>query len=123
MKFADAKKQAHEILNGRIIVGHSLQHDFKALEYVDIDKSKIRDLVKFKKYQNSVEVANKLARVSAAPQQTVLRVNHGAKSLKKLSKEFLGVIIQEGEHSSVVDARASLALYRIAEQEWENFAR
>ena len=44
----------------------------------------------------------------------------GAKSLKKLSKDFLGVTIQEGAHSSVIDARASLALYRIVEREWEN---
>ena len=31
--------------------------------------------------------------------------------------------IQEGAHSSVIDARASLALYRIVEQEWENYAK
>ena len=60
---------------------------------------------------------------------TINQVNHntvpvnshnGAKSLKKLSKEFLGIVIQEGAHSSVIDARASLALYRIQEKEWEN---
>lgn len=47
-------------------------------------------------------------------------MSHGAKGLKKLSKEFLNVSIQEGSHSSVIDARASMALYRIVESEWEN---
>ena len=47
-------------------------------------------------------------------------MSHGAKGLKKLSDEFLGVKIQQGAHSSVIDARASLALYRIVESEWEN---
>ena len=50
-------------------------------------------------------------------------VTHGAKSLKRLSKEFLGTIIQDGSHSSVVDARASMALYRISEKEWENYVK
>ena len=47
-------------------------------------------------------------------------VQHGAKGLKKLSKEFLNVSIQEGAHSSVIDARASMALYRLVDKEWEN---
>jgi RNA exonuclease 4 len=50
-------------------------------------------------------------------------VSHGCKSLKKLSAEFLGIKIQEGAHSSVVDARASLALYRIVQDDWENWIK
>ena len=46
-----------------------------------------------------------------------------AKSLKKLAAEFLGKQIQEGQHSSVIDARAALALYRINEKEWENHVK
>ena len=41
-------------------------------------------------------------------------------SLKVMSTEMLGIEIQSGSHDSVVDARASLALYRIVEREWEN---
>ena len=33
-------------------------------------------------------------------------------SLKKLVKEILGVEIQEGEHSSIEDARAAILLFR-----------
>jgi len=93
IKYAQAKKEAHAILKDKIIVGHSLSHDFAVLELSSFDKWKIRDLVKFRKYQNSVEVSNQLAKVGNQPQQTVKVVNHGAKSLKKLSKEFLGVCI------------------------------
>lgn len=70
-------------------------------------QEKVRDLIRFKRYQH--QTVNELGHVS-----------HGAKGLKKLSNEFLNVTIQEGAHSSVIDARASMALYRLAESEWEN---
>jgi len=57
----------------------------------------IRDLITFKKFQDDL--------------------NH-PKSLKKLSLEFLEKKIQQGEHSSVVDGRAALGLYRIVEHQW-----
>eukprot|EP00347_Sterkiella_histriomuscorum_P019580 403341087 len=64
-----------------------------------IGKDKIRDISKFKKYQNQ---------------------SGQAISLKKLTEQFLERKIQEGSHCSVVDARAAMALYRINEKEWEN---
>ena len=65
-------------------------------------KGLVRDVAKYAKYKSSLGQA---------------------KSLKNLSKEFLGKTIQEGSHSSVVDARAALALYRIVEKEWENHVK
>lgn len=35
----------------------------------------------------------------------------GPPGLKKLSKELLGIDIQKGEHSSVTDAQATMAVY------------
>lgn len=35
------------------------------------------------------------------------------RKLKELAGEFLNARIQEGHHSSVIDARAALALYRM----------
>ena len=35
------------------------------------------------------------------------------RKLKELSSEFLNAKIQEGHHSSIIDARAALALYRM----------
>ena len=35
-EFKEAKKIAHKILSSKIIVGHSLKHDFEVLELTDI---------------------------------------------------------------------------------------
>lgn len=40
-------------------------------------------------------------------------------SLKCLAKEVLGVTIQDGEHSSVEDARAAMQLYCTVSKSWE----
>jgi hypothetical protein len=40
-------------------------------------------------------------------------------SLKKLAKDILGINIQEGEHDSIEDARASMILYRHRQAGWE----
>lgn len=46
--------------------------------------------------------------------------NKNPKSLKRLAKEILNIDIQSGEHSSVEDAWATLALYWMHSTEWEN---
>ena len=50
--FKEAKAKALEILKDKIIVGHSLSHDFSAIEMPSsmIIKDNIRDLAKYKKY-------------------------------------------------------------------------
>ncbi|CDW84774.1 interferon-stimulated gene 20 kda protein [Stylonychia lemnae] len=121
--FKQAITEVHRILKGKIIVGHSLKHDFSVLQMREGDryynedntpnfievtagqstfivtKDKIRDIAKYRKYQNQ---------------------NGQAISLKRLTEEFLNRKIQQGSHCSVIDARAAMALYRINEQEWEN---
>jgi len=76
-------------------VGHSLGHDFQSLEMPEAlrPKEMIRDLVKFKKYQSSTPVQNMLPSKNGAPPSSVTKINHGAKSLKKLTKEYLGLSI------------------------------
>lgn len=44
-------------------------------------------------------------------------------ALRQLAKKELGLDIQQGEHSSVDDARAALYLYHKARREWERAAR
>ena len=44
-------------------------------------------------------------------------------SLKKLSEKHLNKKIQHGSHSSIIDARAALALYRINEKDFENYIK
>jgi len=73
---------AHRILKDKIIVGHSVKHDFDVMELPETMRPKemVRDLVKFKRYQTQ----------TLNPTGTV---SHGAKGLKKLSLEFLGMKI------------------------------
>lgn len=87
------------------MIGHSLKHDFQVLELPETlrPKENVRDLTSYKKYSGERPCSTK--------------------SLKRLSKDFLDVTIQEGAHSSVIDARASLALYRIVEKDWENLLK
>ena len=98
-----AKAEVHRLLKGKTIVGHSLTGDFRVLEIAEaVVKEKVRDTSKYKKYQS---------------------VHGQAQSLKALSESFLGRKIQSGQHCSVTDARAALAVYRISEQEWENYVK
>lgn len=52
--FKQAKEQAHRLLKDKIIVGHSLKHDFDVLELPETmrPKEQVRDLVRFKRYQH-----------------------------------------------------------------------
>ena len=44
-------------------------------------------------------------------------------SLKNLAKKACGIDIQDGEHSSVTDARATMAIYRSVQKDWESTLR
>ena len=95
----------HKLIKGKTVVGHSLVGDFRVLHLedgVDITKDRVRDTSKYKKYHSQ----------------------HGqAQSLKVLTEKYLLRKIQSGSHCSVTDARAALALYRISENDWENYIK
>ena len=44
-------------------------------------------------------------------------------SLKYLTEKLLGKEIQSGEHNSIIDARATLMIYKTHEEEWEKHIR
>ncbi|KZS03954.1 putative RNA exonuclease 4 [Daphnia magna] len=87
-----------EILKGRILIGHGLNHDLEVL-MIKHPKSNIRDTSRFKVFRSVV--------------------NGATPSLKRLAQQFLGIEIQTGEHSSVQDAQAALRLYTMFHQQWE----
>ncbi|XP_077482499.1 RNA exonuclease 4 [Stigmatopora argus] len=95
---ATVRKEVAEILQGRIVVGHALHNDFKIL-LLDHPKKKIRDTQKYLPYRKA------------------LKTKHP--SLKVLCKEVLNVKVQQGEHSSVQDAQATMRLYTLVKKQWE----
>lgn len=92
------QKEVGDILKGRIVVGHAIHNDLKIL-LLDHPKKKIRDTQKYKPFKKLV--------------------NRGRPSLKVLCKEILNVKVQQGEHSSVQDAQATMRLYTMVKKEWE----
>ncbi|KAM7080339.1 interferon-stimulated 20 kDa exonuclease-like 2 isoform 1-T2 [Ciconia maguari] len=101
--FSKAQREILRILSGKIVVGHAIYNDFKALKYFH-PKALTRDTSK-------IPLLN---RKGGFPENTAI-------SLKRLTKELLHKDIQVGKsgHSSVEDARATMELYKVVEAEWE----
>ncbi|NXF56035.1 I20L2 protein, partial [Oceanites oceanicus] len=101
--FGKAQREILRILSGKIVVGHAIYNDFKALKYFH-PKALTRDTSK-------IPLLN---RKGGFPENTAI-------SLKRLVKELLHKDIQVGKsgHSSVEDARATMELYKVVEAEWE----
>ncbi|CAL8082034.1 unnamed protein product [Orchesella dallaii] len=98
--FQIVTKEVARILKSHIIVGHSLKSDLAVL-YLFHQKSRIRDTASyFRKLFHSK-----------------------TPKLKTLVKKILGVEIQQGEHNSIVDAQATMALYRLCQKDWEDSVR
>ncbi|KAJ5779195.1 hypothetical protein N7457_006915 [Penicillium paradoxum] len=85
------QKEIADIMKDRILVGHAVSNDLDAL-LLGHPKRDIRDTSKHAPYR----------RIAGG----------GSPRLKMLAEEFLGIKIQDGAHSSVEDARATMALYR-----------
>ncbi|XP_004480645.1 interferon-stimulated 20 kDa exonuclease-like 2 [Dasypus novemcinctus] len=101
--FKIARSQILKILTGKIVVGHAIHNDFKALQYFH-PKSLTRDT-------SHIPLLNRKA---DCPENATM-------SLKRLTKKLLNQDIQVGKsgHSSVEDAQATMELYKLVEVEWE----
>ncbi|KAM6112567.1 interferon-stimulated 20 kDa exonuclease-like 2 [Phoenicopterus ruber ruber] len=101
--FGEAQREILRILSGKVVVGHAIHNDFKALKYFH-PKALTRDTSK-------IPLLN---RKGGFPETAAI-------SLKRLTKELLHKDIQVGKsgHSSVEDARATMELYKVVEVEWE----
>ncbi|CAK5265694.1 unnamed protein product [Mycena citricolor] len=96
--FDEIQGRVAALLKDRILVGHALQNDTKAL-LLSHPRPYTRD---------TQHLAGK---------HKVAKSKYVA--LRNLVKQELGIGIQEGEHSSVTDARATMAVFRIHRKEWE----
>lgn len=102
VSFEEAQNEAAAVLEGRILVGHAIHHDLKAL-YLSHPRSKIRDTSQYKPFR---------------------QISKGkTPSLKRLTQHFLKIEIQNGQHSSVEDARATMLLFRMNKKDFENSMR
>ncbi|KAF2703573.1 RNA exonuclease 4 [Pleomassaria siparia CBS 279.74] len=98
--FKEVQDDLKLLLEGRILVGHAVKNDLDAL-LLKHDKRFIRDTSKFSKFRD----------IAMIPGRTP--------GLKHLADKLLGVEIQVGSHSSVEDARATMALFRLEKDAFE----
>ncbi|KAI9705533.1 MAG: 3'-5' exonuclease [Candelina mexicana] len=96
--FSTVQKDVAKLLEGRILVGHAVRHDLEAL-LLSHARRDIRDTSRLGLYRQ----------LSAGK----------TPSLKRLATEVLGWEIQTGEHSSVEDARACMALFKREKEAFE----
>ncbi|KAL6957808.1 hypothetical protein U1Q18_024240 [Sarracenia purpurea var. burkii] len=95
-EFRLVQKKVAELIKGKILVGHALRNDLKAL-LLSHPKMDLRDT---SEYQPFLKEGRRRA-------------------LRHLAAEFLGVKIQNGEHCPIEDARAAMLLYQKNKKEWE----
>ncbi|UJO16869.1 RNA exonuclease 4 [Fulvia fulva] len=101
---AEAKEDLRKIIDGNIIVGHSIHNDIDAIKASGIDD--ILDCAwSFRDTQNHAYYG--------------ARLGNNQPGLKNLYKAMVGKSIQGREHSSVEDAQATMELYRLREAEIE----
>ncbi|PPQ98998.1 hypothetical protein CVT24_003480 [Panaeolus cyanescens] len=100
--FEEVQKKVAELLKDKILIGHAVHNDLKAL-LLSHPRPLTRD-TQFYAYRFELTKSKRIA-------------------LRNLVKEQLGLTIQSGEHSSVTDARATMAIYRLHKTEWEKNSR
>ncbi|KAK7472104.1 3'-5' exonuclease [Stygiomarasmius scandens] len=96
--FDEIQNQVAELIKDKILVGHAVYNDLKAL-LLSHPRPLVRDTQFF------------------AGKHKVAKSKYVA--LRNLVKQELDVTIQGGEHSSLTDARATMAVYRLHRKEWE----
>ena len=96
-----ARLKILEILRGKIVVAHNIEHDLNALS-ITLPAGNIRDTSCFPPLL-------RLAGIKSP----------GNASLKTLARSVLGREIQRGMHCSRVDAQTTMELYHCVEDEWE----
>ncbi|KLT42078.1 hypothetical protein CC85DRAFT_274944 [Cutaneotrichosporon oleaginosum] len=96
--FEEVQKQVAELVEGRVLVGHAIENDTKAL-LLSHPAPFVRDTQKSKPLREAARTKRP--------------------GLKSLVESQLGLKIQGGAHSSITDARATMALYRLHKEAWE----
>uniref|UniRef100_A0A672GDC1 Interferon stimulated exonuclease gene 20 like 2 n=1 Tax=Salarias fasciatus TaxID=181472 RepID=A0A672GDC1_SALFA len=101
--YVQARKEILKLLAGKLVIGHAVHNDFKVLGY-----------------SHPGPLTRDTSRIPLLNRRAGFAETECA-SLKRLTKTVLNRDIQVGRrgHSSVEDARATMELYRVVEEEWE----
>uniref|UniRef100_A0A3P8RW30 Interferon stimulated exonuclease 20 like 2 n=1 Tax=Amphiprion percula TaxID=161767 RepID=A0A3P8RW30_AMPPE len=101
--YSEARKEILKLINGKVVIGHAIHNDFKVLNY-----------------SHANALTRDTSRIPLLNQRAGFP-EYQCASLKRLTKAIFNRDIQTGRrgHSSVEDARASMALYKVVEEEWE----
>eukprot|EP00879_Flechtneria_rotunda_P013909 GHRR01014526.1.p1 GENE.GHRR01014526.1~~GHRR01014526.1.p1 ORF type:complete len:363 (+),score=148.42 GHRR01014526.1:142-1089(+) len=99
-QLSEAQAAVSKLLEGRTLVGHGLRKDLAVL-MLSHPRKNVRDTAKYPPFMFSKGGKRR------------------PRALKHLALQELGVNIQEGQHSSVDDARAALYLYQKHAATWE----
>lgn len=107
LPFEEARKQILSLLKGKVVVGHAIHNDFKALRYF-----------------HPATLTRDTQRIPLLNQNAGFQ-KECVSSLKNLTKAILKNDIQTGRrgHSSVEDAKATMQLYKTVATEWETHLR
>ncbi|RUS15828.1 ribonuclease H-like domain-containing protein, partial [Endogone sp. FLAS-F59071] len=96
--FKEVQAEVAALLKDRVLVGHAVENDLKVL-LLNHPRRDIRDTSRYKPFR---------------------KLTGGrTPALRRLAKELLGLVIQDGEHSSIEDARVTMMLYHKVKDEWE----
>ena len=100
--FRVVQKEVSDIIRNKIVVGHGLINDMKAL-LLSHSRKHTRDTAMYHLFTFKGQGGKTRA-----------------KKLKLLVQQYLGIDIQTGEHEPAEDARAALALYKLHRRQWEH---
>ncbi|XP_041842722.1 interferon-stimulated 20 kDa exonuclease-like 2 [Melanotaenia boesemani] len=103
MPYSEARKEILKLLIGKVVIGHAIHNDFKALHYT-----------------HPSVMTRDTSRIPLLNLKAGFAENECA-SLKRLTKAIFNRDIQTGKkgHSSVEDAKATMELYKVVEEQWE----
>ncbi|CAH8432833.1 unnamed protein product [Schistosoma bovis] len=99
--YSYVRERVEKIIHNRIVIGHMLKNDFAVLN-MKHPPHLVRDTCR-------VPYPKLLAGFSMKPQI----------GLRALTLRLFGINIQNAEHCSIEDARASMAIYRLVQDIWE----
>ncbi|XP_037310000.2 interferon-stimulated 20 kDa exonuclease-like 2 isoform X2 [Pungitius pungitius] len=101
--YSEARKEILRLLMGKVVIGHAVHNDFNVLGY-----------------SHPAALTRDTSRIPLLNQRAGFAATECA-SLKRLTKAIFNRDIQTGKkgHSSVEDARATMELYKVVEEEWE----